>query len=336
MMKHVTFRSPRVLSVLVAALLVLVFPLLFQDRYVIRLATLCVMYMGLASSLNLVTGFMGQVSLGHAAFLGIGAYTSAILSERLEWPFLVTALCATLMAAVFGMLLGMPTLTLSGSYLSIVSLGFCEIVRIVETNWIELTNGPMGINGIARPNLFGLEIKSEASYYYLILVMTALIILILSNIIRSHVGRAVLSIREDPIASEAMGVPVFRYKVMVFTLSSAFAGLIGAFYAHYMRYIDATAFNFDQSITILSMVILGGSGSLPGSILGALILTLIPELFRFLADYRLLFYGLVLVIMIIFRPKGLLGRTTFAQLLGCEPKYAITEKERGIKDEQRQ
>lgn len=305
---------------------VLVFPMVFTNRYVIRLATLSIMYIGLACSLNLVTGFMGQMSLGHAAFLGIGAYASAILSERLQLPFYVTFFAAILISAIFGCLLGLPALKLSGSHLAIVSLGFCEIVRIVEINWIELTNGPMGMNGIARPVFFGFEVKSVAAFYYLCLIIVAIMVIIMLNITTSHVGRAIMSIREDSVAAAAMGIPIFRYKVLVFSISAAFAGGIGAFYAHYMRYIDATAFNFDQSISIVSMVILGGSGSIPGSILGAIVLTLLPEVARFLADYRMLIYGLMIVLIMILRPKGILGRVTFAQLLGIEKKYAQKNK----------
>jgi len=298
------------------------FPLLIKDQFIIRMGTLSLMYVGLAFSLNLVTGFLGQVSLGHAAFLGIGAYTSAILSARLEWPFLLTALCGMIVAALFGMLLGIPALKLSGSYLSIVTLGFCEIIRIVELNWVALTRGPMGITGIDRPIIFGIQIKSPASYFYLCLALVLIVGLIIANILNSHIGRAIMSIREDAIASAAMGINVFRYKVMTFTISAAFAGLMGAFYAHYMRFIDPNAFNFEQSISILSMVILGGLGSLPGSVIGALLLTTIPEMLRDFAEARMLIYGLALVLMMILRPKGLLGKVSLFQLLGIEKKYA--------------
>ncbi|NLC84917.1 MAG: branched-chain amino acid ABC transporter permease [Ruminococcaceae bacterium] len=306
----------------VLTIITLVFPLVVKNQYIVRMGTLSLMYVGLSFSLNFVTGFLGQVSLGHAAFLGIGAYTSAILSERLELPFLVTALMAMLVSAFFGMLLGIPALHLSGSYLSIVTLGFCEIVRIVELNWVSLTRGPMGITGIARPNIFGIQIKSVASYYYLCLFLVAIIGVIIANILNSHVGRGIMSVREDSIAAAAMGVNVFRYKVMTFTISAAFAGLMGAFYAHYMLFIDPSSFNFDQSLTILSMVILGGLGSLPGSVIGALLLSIVPELLRGLAEARMLFYGLALTFMMILRPQGLLGRVTLYQLLGIKKKFA--------------
>lgn len=312
----------RIAVALIIAIGLIVLPAIVKDRYIIRLATLSIMYIGLACSLNLVTGFMGQMSLGHAAFLGIGAYTSAILAERLGMPFFITLPAAFVVSALFGVLLAVPAGKLSGSYLTIISLGFMEIIRIVETNWIALTNGPMGINGIARPVFFGYTIKSPAAFYVLGLILVTAIVILIVNITTSHVGRAIMSIREDPVASAAMGIPVFKYKVMTFALSAAFTGAIGAYYAHYMRYIDATAFNFDQSITIVSMMILGGSGSIPGSILGAVILTVLPEVARFLDRYRMLIYGLMIVLIMILRPKGLLGRTTFAQLLGIEHKYA--------------
>lgn len=305
--------------------LTLIFPLVIKDQYIVRMGTLSLMYVGLAFSLNFVTGFLGQVSLGHAAFLGLGAYTSAILSARLGWPFLLTAFCGMIVAAFFGMLLGIPALKLSGSYLSIVTLGFCEIIRIVELNWVGLTRGPMGITGIARPNVFGIQIKSPASYFYLCFFFVLFIGTIIANIINSHIGRGIMSIREDAIASAAMGINVFRYKVMTFTISAGFAGLMGAFYAHYMRFIDPNAFNFEQSISILSMVILGGLGSLPGSVIGALLLTTIPEMLRDFAEARMLLYGLALVFMMILRPKGLFGQVTLFQILGIERKHAPVE-----------
>lgn len=314
----------------VLIILVIALPFLVTDQYLIRVATLCVMYSALALSLNLITGFMGQVSLGHAAFMGIGAYTSAILSDRFEWPFLVTMLCALLVTAASGLLLGIPALKLSGSYLAIVTLGFCEVIRLVELNWVSLTRGPMGMTGIAKPVIFGIQIKSNGSYYILALVLLAIIIFLVSNIVNSHIGRGIMSVREDEIAAGAMGVNIRYYKVMTFTISAALAGMVGAFYAHYMRFIDPSAFNFEQSTGILSMVILGGLGGIPGSILGAIILSVLPEALRDLSNYRMLIYGLVIAVMMIFRPQGIMGRTTFSDILGIKKKYAISDVEAKI------
>ncbi len=321
--------SPKIRIALFAIILILVatLPLYLKNQYFVRVATLCVMYSALALSLNLITGFMGQVSLGHAAFMGIGAYTSAILSDRFGWSFVPTMLCAVLIAAAFGILLGIPALKLSGSYLAIVTLGFCEVVRLTELNWMSLTRGPMGMTGIKKPLVLGWQIKTNGDYYWLALILMLIIIFFVINISNSHVGRAIMSVREDEIAASAMGVNIRYYKVMTFTISAALCGMMGAFYAHYMRFIDPSAFNFEQSTSILSMVILGGLGGVPGSILGAVILSILPEALRDLAALRMLIYGLIIAVMMIFRPQGILGRTTFSQILGIKKKYAVTPEE---------
>lgn len=317
----------RISILAVLALAFLLIPVYLKNEYVMRIATLCVMYSALALTLNLITGVMGQVSLGHAAFMGIGAYTSAILSANFEWNFVVTALCALLVSALFGMLLGIPALKLSGSYLAIVTLGFCEVVRLVELNWVSLTRGPMGMTGIKKPNIFGLQISSSIGYFYLCVVMFALIMFLVVNIMNSRMGRAIMSVREDEIAAGAMGVNIRYYKVLTFTISAGLAGLMGAFYAHYMRFIDPSAFNFEQSTSILSMVILGGLGGVPGSMLGATILSLLPEVLRSLSNYRMLIYGFVIAVMMIFRPQGIMGRKSFADILGVRKKHAISQEE---------
>lgn len=317
----------RIAILIVLAAMVVTLPLYVKDEYIVRIATLCVMYAALALTLNLITGVMGQVSLGHAAFMGIGAYTSAILSANLEWGFAATALCALLVSALFGMLLGIPALKLSGSYLAIVTLGFCEVVRLVELNWISLTRGPMGMTGIAKPRVFGLQISGSGGYYTLCLALFAIILFFVQNIMNSRLGRAIMSVREDEVAASAMGVNVRFYKVLTFTISAGLAGMMGAFYAHYMRFIDPSAFNFEQSTSILSMVILGGLGGVPGSILGATILSVLPEVLRVLSNYRMLIYGFVIAVMMIFRPQGIMGRSSFAYLLGIRKTYALNHEE---------
>jgi branched-chain amino acid transport system permease protein len=317
----------RILLFSILMLVVLFFPFIVKNPYFLRLGIISLMYGGLALSLNLVSGFLGQVSLGHAAFLGVGAYTSSLLSVHYGLPFPLTAIAAVALSALFGVLLGLPTLKLSGSYLAIVSMGFCEIIRLVELNWESLTRGPMGITNISYPIIFGTEIRSSQSFYYLCLVLVGIICFFSSNLLRSYAGRAIKSIREDPTAAAFMGINVFKWKVFTFSFSAGMAGLMGAFYAHYMRFIDPTIFNFDQSTSILCMVIVGGSGSVVGSFLGALILSIVPELLRNLAGVRMLIYGLVMAGMMVLRPQGILGRRTTAQLLGIEKKYAVPNKE---------
>lgn len=316
--KQVSLLNWRILSLSLLVVVVAIFPFLGVSMYVVRIATVCLMYIALAISLNLITGFMGQVSLGHAAFYGIGAYTAAILATKLKLNFPITFIAACVVTGIFGMLLAIPALKLKGSYLSIVTLGFCEIIRLIELNWMDLTRGPMGIVSIPPPTFLGFKIDKPNEFYYMCLVLVIISIVLIINLIDSRIGRGLVAIREDEIAAEAMGINVFVYKVMAFTIGAVFAGLMGAFYAQYVRYIDPNLFNFDQSIQILSMIILGGLGSIPGSILGAVLLSVIPELMRGLAEYRMLIYGLLLVIMMLIRPQGLLGNVSIWQLLGIE------------------
>lgn len=296
-------------------LLVASVPLFNFSSYIMRILILGGIYIVLALSLNLLTGFTGQVSLGHAAFYGIGAYTSALLSLKFGYSFLMTAICGGIMAAIFGILLGSPTLKLQGSYLSIVTLGFCEIARIIELNWMSLTRGPLGLPGIPTPKILGFTIEKDRGYYYLIVVLILITIFVIKNIINSRTGRAMIAIREDDIAAEAMGINVFKYKLLAFTISAFFAGLAGSFYAHYVTFIDPQSFTFDESIQILSMVILGGMGSIPGSIIGALVLVSIPEILRSVQEYRMVLYGIVLVVMMLVRPQGLFGDIKLTKIL---------------------
>ncbi len=292
-----------------AAFLVLavVLPLAVNERYFTTIAINCVLYSILALSLNLITGYMGVTSLGHAAFYGIGAYTAAILSTRYNVNFTITFILAALVAGVFGFLLGLPTMRIKGRYFAIVTLGFSEITRIVELNWMSLTRGPMGIPFIPSFMIFGKKYSSPIYKYFICLALLLIVIYIVSSIINSRSGRAIRAIKDDELASEVNGIDVFRYKLVIFAISSAIAGLAGAFYAHHMSFIDPKAFSFDQSILILSIIILGGMGSIPGSILGAIVLAAAPELLRGLAEYRQIIYGILIVFMVITRPNGLLG-----------------------------
>lgn len=292
---------------LIALVLAVLFPIVFNQQYIITVGINCLMFSILSLSLNLITGYMGITSLGHAAFFGVGAYTAAILSTRFGINFFWTFIAATCMAAVFGILLGLPTLRIKGRYLAIVTLGFCEIMRMIELNWMSLTRGPQGISGIPKMSVFGMKMMKPMQKYYVVLIVLVITVLIVMAIMNSRMGRAISAIRDDEIAADAMGINVFRYKIMVFAISSGLAGLAGAYYAHYMGFIDPNAFNFDQSILILSMTIMGGMGSIPGSIFGASILSILPEALRAVADYRQIVYGLLLAITVVCKPNGMLG-----------------------------
>ncbi len=285
-----------------------VMPTIGLSNYLIRVATMIGVYTMLALSLNVITGYTGIVSIGHAGFCAIGAYTSAILSAHFGLNFFVTMLAGAVVAGLFGLLLGLPTLRLSGTYLTIATLGFGEIVRMIALNWRQVTNGPLGIAKIQRPVFLGIELTSRnGGLFYLIWVMVLITTVLILYMVRSKMGRAFMAIRDDQLVARLMGIPTTRYKVAAFVISAFFAGIAGSFYAHMTRYLDPNTFSFDTSIIIISIVILGGMGTLGGMFVGAILLISFPEILRFVQEYRFIIYGLILVLMIRFRPQGLLG-----------------------------
>lgn len=245
----------------------------------------------LAVSLNLITGFTGQFSLGHAAFMSIGAYASGIITAKFGLPFPVGILGAALAAAAAGLFIGAPTLRLKGDYLAIATLGFGEIIRIIGLN-SKYTGGAMGLNDIPRytnwPWLYG---------------MVILTILVIRNFINSYHGRAVLSIKEDELASTAMGVPVSRYKILVFSMGAFFAGIAGALYANYFYFIRPDSFGFMKSIDILVIVVLGGLGSIRGSVVSAVVLSLLSLSLQGIPELRMVIYAVILFIMMVYKPQ---------------------------------
>ena len=274
----------------------------------------------LAASLNLTTGFLGQIALGHAGFMSIGAYTAALFVKYIESTgvvlldggsptlqgqlfFLLSLLAGGLLAAVFGLLVGIPALRLKGDYLAIITLGFGEIIRSFIEN-LSFTGGAQGLKKIPR--------LSTLNVVYLVMILC---VVVMFTLVRSRHGRAITAIREDDIASEASGIHNTYYKVLAFTVAAFFAGIAGGVYAQYLGVLGAANFNFNKSIDILVMVVLGGMGSLTGSIVAAIGLTALPELLRFIpnfSDYRMLIYSIVLIIVMIFKPSGLLGRYEFS------------------------
>ncbi len=295
-------------------ILAVTFPFVFSSKYVLRIGTISLMFVMLALSLNLMTGMLGQMSFGHAAFWGIGAYTAAILSTRAGLSSEITFILAALMSGLFGAILGLPVLKLKGYYFTIVTMVFCEIIRVVEINWMGLTRGPLGIMAIPKPSFFGLKITTQRGFYFLILILVIFTTIIIKNIMNSRIGYAVLAIRDDDLAAEAMGVNIFKHKVMIFIVSSMLAGVAGAFYAQYTGFIDPSSFSGLQSNEMLVMVIFGGLGNTFGSFFGAITLSILPELLRGFQQYRQLIYGLMLVILMLVRPHGLFGSINFKYL----------------------
>ncbi|MEG6615535.1 branched-chain amino acid ABC transporter permease [Peptococcaceae bacterium 1198_IL3148] len=291
----------------------------FIDPYYMQVLTLLGIYIIAALGLNLITGVTGQFSFGHAAFLAIGAYGAAILTVKFQIPFYVALLAGGLMAAFFGVVIGFPALRLTGDYLGIVTLGFGEIIRVVFLN-LEITGGALGLAGIAR--------NSSITVVYVLVVITIIIMYYLQS---SRFGRALIAIREDEIAAETMGVNISVYKIKAFAIGCFFAGVAGGLYAHLLQYLNPTDFGFAKSFELLCFVVLGGLGSIPGVVLGTTILTMAPEFLRSMSDYRMMIYGALMVIMMIFRPHGLLGGINLHRML-FKNKYKI-ETNRGTTDE---
>lgn len=282
-------------------------PMFVKDASVTHIMILVLLYVILSMGLEIALGITDLFSLCHAAFYGMGAYVSALLSIYLGWSFWVTLPIATICAGLFGFLIGLPALRTNGDYLAIATLGFGEIFRLILVNGGDFTRGPRGLTGIARPELFGLDFTNKNVYYYIILAATVLIFLVVYNIPRTFFGRALMAIRDDEAAAAFMGIQISKYKVTAFTLSGMIAGIAGAFYAHYICYISPDTFVYNDSITILTMVLIGGGGTVIGPVVGAVILTILPELLRSFVEYRMLIYGLVVVVMMQIRPMGILG-----------------------------
>ncbi|MGE4588915.1 MAG: branched-chain amino acid ABC transporter permease [Acidaminococcaceae bacterium] len=291
----------------VIALLLLALPFIVTNSYYLHICIMVCVYICLALSLNLVTGYAGQLVLGHAAFYGIGAYTGALLMLKFHVNFLVALLMSAVVTGLFGFLLGIPALRLRGDYLAIVTLGFGEIVRLIFVNWKSLTRGPAGLPGIPAPHLFGVTISGRTEFYYLALALAIFTTFFMIKLINSGVGMAMQTVKNDEIAAEAIGIQPRKYKIMAFVVASAFAGMVGCFFASYLSYISPTAFVYNTSMTILTMVVLGGLGSIMGSVLGAGMLVIVPEVLRFLNDYRMLIFGALMVFMMIFKPEGFWG-----------------------------
>jgi len=318
-----TRRQRLLLVVLLAVAIALPF-LVQEDRWV-TLMTVVVTYVVLASGLNIVVGFTGLLDLGYVAFYAIGAYYTAIIFQTVLvtkfgvnidhywWLMWVNLVVGGLLAALAGVLIGYPTLRVRGDYLAIMTLGFGEIIRIVASNWVGLTRGPSGIPGIPAPALGGYHFTTSKSLYFLGLALALVSLWTISRIVRSRIGRAWTAIREDEVAAEAMGIHTSRYKLLSYATGAFFAGMMGVFFGHYINYISPSSFQLMQSFLILSLVVLGGMGNIAGPVLGATIWIALQEYLRNFTfvqihpETRGIALGLVLVLLMVFRPQGLLG-----------------------------
>ncbi len=256
--------------------------------------------------LSLLMGYAGQISLGHAAFFGIGAYCSGVLTVKFGFPILAAFISGIVLSTIMAMAIAVPTLKLKGHYLAVATLGFGEIFYIIFNELIEITGGPSGLSGVPPVALFGYVFKGAMRFYYLVWTIAILLLLFSLNVIHSRTGRALRAIHGSDVAAEAMGVNVSRMKVQVFILSAVFASIAGSLYAHFVTFISPPTFGLFVSILFLMMVVIGGGGIIWGGLLGAAILTILPEYLRAFKDFDILVYGAILMAILLFMPEGLI------------------------------
>ena len=284
-------------------------------EYVLHILIIIGIYIILTLSLNLVVGFTGLPSLGHAAFYCTGAYVSALATKELGLSPWFGLVLGALSAMILGIIIGLPSLRLKGDYFALATFGFAIIVYSIIKNWVSLTNGSMGLSGIPQYSFYNGVLSGKIVFFIIVSVLSSFTIIIISRITNSPFGRILRSIREDETASKILGKETFKYKISAFCISAMFAGIAGSLYAHYISFIDPSSFTVMESITILLMVILGGMGSVFGSVVGAVTLVLFPEILRFIglpspvaAQIRQVIYGLLLIILMIKKPFGVFGR----------------------------
>ena len=288
-------------------LFTIAFPFLFSG-YQTNIMTTALIYVMLGLGLNIVVGLAGLLDLGYVAFYAVGAYSYALLNHHFGLGFWTILPVGGLLGALFGILLGFPVLRLRGDYLAIVTLGFGEIVRLILENWNAFSFGPSGIANIPRPGLFGIAMTlNEATIYiyYLMVALCLFTIFVVNRLQDSRIGRAWIALREDEVACQAMGIDKTRTKLTAFALGATWAGMVGVIFAAKTTFINPASFTFMESAMILSIVVLGGMGSIAGVILGALILILTPEYLRAFSTYRMLLFGTAMVLMMVFRPQGI-------------------------------
>ena len=291
----------------VLAVFLLIFPQIFS-MYMVRISCTVFCYAVLALSLNILTGYCGILSMGHSAFFCVGAYAAALLMIHTGCNWLIAAIFAFFVAALLGLILGLPTLRLSGSFLVMVTIGFSEIVRTVALVWKDLTNGPLGIKSIPLPSIGGFTLSLyNGGLYYLGLLLVVIFALICAAIKYSKWGRVMNAIKDDELAVAMIGLKPTNYKILAFVLGSAIAGFMGAYYASLLGFIDPSTFTADMSRIILCAVLLGGLGSIPGMAIGAVTIIAIQEAFRFAMEFRLVVFGLMLILLMKYAPSGLLG-----------------------------
>jgi len=285
----------------------LMLPRLVPNAYYLYIINLMGIYSMVVIGLNLLSGYAGLVSMGQSGFYAVGAYVTGLLMLKLKFSFWLAAPIGALGAGLCGIIIGTPTIKLSGPYLVLATVGFGEIVRLILLNWTSVTRGAAGLTGVPAPNFFGISLSTNQSFYYLILAVLAMGVYVASRIADSKIGRTFRSIREDSLAAEAMGVRVSQYKISAFVISAIYAGLAGALFVSFSGVSSPDNFTFDDSVGFLAMSVVGGSTSIFGGLLGTFALTMTSEFLRTFRDFRLIIYGFILVTTVIYMPQGLYG-----------------------------
>ena len=290
---------------------VFLLPFIVRDNYNLHLIIMSMIFIELAAGLNLIVGYVGQLSLGHAAFFGIGAYTSALLNLNLGVPFWEGMVLAGGMAALIGFLLGYITLRVRGHCFVLITIAFAEIFKLIHFNWVDLTHGQMGLSdihppAIKIPGLVDMVFSTKGQYYYLALVLVIITVYVTGRLVNSRLGRAFIGIRENEMLAESVGISAFKYSMIAFVIGAFFAGIAGSFYAHYITFISPDLFSFSVTTTMIVMLVMGGKGTVAGPIVGAVIFTIVPEYLRIAEKLRLPIFGLILLIGIMYMPQGLI------------------------------
>ncbi len=293
------------LLVFMTALVVVLLPMGIENDYYLSILVMVALNALVVIGLSLLMGFAGQVSMGHAAFYGLGAYASGILTVRYRWPIPLAFLGALLLTGIVAWIVGRPALKLKGHYLAMATLAFGEIVHIVFNEMDDLTGGPSGLSGIPRLTLAGMKFDSDRSYYYFSWGVLLLVLVLSVNLIHSRVGRGLRAIHGSERAAWAMGVDVPGYKTAIFLVSAIYAAGAGSLYAHFITFISPSSFGISTSVLLVTMAAVGGMESIWGGLLGATILTVLPEYLRIFRDYDILIYGAILMIIMVFVPRGL-------------------------------
>ncbi len=282
--------------------------------YLYHILILINIYIIIAISLNLIAGYSGLLSIAHSAFYGIGAYTTALLWLYLGTGFWINIWICISLSAVFGLIIACPSLRIYDDYFAIATFGFQMIVFSIFNNWVDFTKGPQGIPGIPSPSIFSYEIDSHVGFFLLSFFFVFIVYFLIKQLVESPFGLILKGIREDEVFTKAAGKNIAKYKILVFVIGGSLASIAGALYAHYISYIDPTSFTINESIFMLSIVIIGGMASLRGSVLGAVVLVILPEALRFIglpssvaANLRQVFYGALLILFMMYRPRGFSG-----------------------------